>query len=135
MLLEGFHSRLPDRPWLTVRTGLDDEALRDLYRTASCLLLPLLDASACTAIVEAMACGLPIVSSAVGGTEDYVTADVRQLCPRGDAGTHAAAASAILAAPEVEAAERSRRVRASSARFALPTVATMLHDVLRSIDR
>lgn len=54
-------------------TGLSDEELRRKYREADALLLPLKDSTANNAILEAMACGKPILTTGVGGVRDYVT--------------------------------------------------------------
>jgi glycosyltransferase involved in cell wall biosynthesis len=51
--------------------GLNDEQLRELYRAAHLLLLPLNNSGANTAVIEALACGLPVVTSDVGGIRDY----------------------------------------------------------------
>jgi glycosyltransferase involved in cell wall biosynthesis len=51
--------------------GLDEFELRDLYRRSDLMLLPMQDSGANTAIVEALACGLPIVTTDVGGIRDY----------------------------------------------------------------
>lgn len=58
-------------PRIQWHSGLSDEALRTLYQTSYLLLLPLDHAGACTAIVEALACGLPVVTTDVGGVRDY----------------------------------------------------------------
>ena len=55
------------------RFGLSDDQLRDLYQSAELMVLPLKDATANNALVEAMASGLPTVVTAVGGTLDYCT--------------------------------------------------------------
>jgi glycosyltransferase involved in cell wall biosynthesis len=51
--------------------GLGEIELRDLYRRSDLMLLPMQDSGANTAVVEALACGLPIVTTDVGGIRDY----------------------------------------------------------------
>lgn len=51
--------------------GLDDGQLRALYQKATALLLPMNDSGANTAVVEALACGLPVITTDVGGIRDY----------------------------------------------------------------
>src|SRR5207302_1249221 len=65
-------TRLANLPGVTLRSGLTDEELLDAYRAADLLALPLLDSTANNTLLEALACGLPIVTSAVGGVSDYV---------------------------------------------------------------
>ncbi|WP_078119565.1 glycosyltransferase [Thiosocius teredinicola] len=59
-------------------SGVSDEDLRDLYIKCQVLYLPLLDATANNAILEAMACGLPILTNGVGGIADYLSDDTAQ---------------------------------------------------------
>jgi len=53
-------------------SNLSDIELRDLYQGADLLFLPLLDCAANNAIVEAIATGLPILSTDVKGIKSYV---------------------------------------------------------------
>lgn len=55
-----------------VLAGVSDSDLRRLYSSSSCLLMTLQAATANNAILEAMACELPIVSEDVGGIREYV---------------------------------------------------------------
>jgi glycosyltransferase involved in cell wall biosynthesis len=53
-------------------TAVNDEQLRTFYQEATLLFLPLLDSTACNSLLEAMACGLPIITSDVGGNVGYL---------------------------------------------------------------
>lgn len=64
--------------------GLSDEQLREIYRHASVLLLPLVDCTANNALVEGISCGLPVISNDVGGVKDYTDDDFAELFPVGD---------------------------------------------------
>ena len=65
-------SRANGFPNVRLHCGISEEALIRMYREADALLLPLQDATANNSILEAMACGLPVISSSVGGIPDYV---------------------------------------------------------------
>ncbi|WP_164937551.1 glycosyltransferase family 4 protein [Bradyrhizobium guangxiense] len=65
-------------------SGVSDSDLRRLYSSSSCLLMTLQAATANNAILEAMACELPIVSEDVGGIREYV-GEAGTLVPPGSA--------------------------------------------------
>ncbi|MGD1108558.1 MAG: glycosyltransferase family 4 protein [Terracidiphilus sp.] len=58
-------------PRLRWHHNLSDEDLRSLYQTATTLLMPMEDGGANSAVVEALACGLPIVTTDTGGIRSY----------------------------------------------------------------
>jgi len=64
--------------------GISDEQLREIYQQASCILLPFLNSTANNALLEAIACGLPVVSNQVGGTSDYTRPTFAHLHSIGD---------------------------------------------------
>jgi glycosyltransferase involved in cell wall biosynthesis len=84
---------------VTWHAELSDEQLRGLYQAADLLFLPLLDAVANNAVLESLACGLPIVSTHVGGMPEYLPGGAGQLCQPGDAISHAEAACSWLDDP------------------------------------
>ena len=57
------------------QTGLSDEQLADTYQQSDLLLLPLIDAWANNALLEAMASGLPILCSDLPATREYLGDD------------------------------------------------------------
>lgn len=52
---------------------LSDEDLLRLYQTADLMVMPLLDCSAPDAMLEAMACGTPVMTNQVGGVPEYLS--------------------------------------------------------------
>jgi glycosyltransferase involved in cell wall biosynthesis len=76
---------LRSAPNLTLLPWLTDEELRDEYRRASLVLLPLMDCTANCALLEAIACATPVVVTDVGGVWHYVDRDCAVLCERNDA--------------------------------------------------
>jgi len=69
---------------ITIHSGIDDLQLKKLYQEATLLFLPLKNSTACNSILEAMACGLPVVSTDVGGNSGYVDANSGILLPSTD---------------------------------------------------
>jgi len=70
---------------ITLRMGVSDEELLELYQQSDMLLLPLLGATANNSILEALACGLPIISTELEGIKDYVTEESAILVGKQDA--------------------------------------------------
>jgi len=51
---------------------LDDHALVKLYQQAELMVMPMLDVTANDAMLEAMACGTPVMTNNVGGVPEYL---------------------------------------------------------------
>ncbi|MEE8574731.1 MAG: glycosyltransferase family 4 protein, partial [Thermodesulfobacteriota bacterium] len=65
-------SDFKEDPRVTIRTGISDDELLNLYNSSDMGLMPLTDTTANNAIMEMMATGLPIVTTEVGAIRDYV---------------------------------------------------------------
>ena len=75
---------VPDQPNIRKWSAVTDADLLRVYQTSTALLLPLIDATANNALLEGMACGLPIISTDLPGVHDYTAKECRVLAPRGD---------------------------------------------------
>ncbi len=98
-------SRIAENKNVCWYAGILDTQLRQIYQQASMLVLPLLDCTANNALVEAIACGLPIVSNDVGGIRDYTRDNFANLLPVGDTEGMSNAILRLIDKPE----ERKKR--------------------------
>jgi glycosyltransferase involved in cell wall biosynthesis len=57
---------------VVVHTDVDDAALLELYQTADILLLPLVKATANNALLEGIACGLPVITTYLPSIKAYL---------------------------------------------------------------
>ena len=69
-------------------TNISAQKLLELYRNCTIVFIPLLDAAANCAILEAFACGKPVISTRVGGAQEYFSGRFGELCEPGDAYSH-----------------------------------------------
>jgi glycosyltransferase involved in cell wall biosynthesis len=99
-VLEVFRRRRPDLP-LYVAAHAPHAELPAYYGLIDVLALPSLHDGLPNALLEGMACGRPIVASAVGGIPDAVADSVNcRLVPAGDVAALVDALSALIGAPE-----------------------------------
>ena len=77
-------------------SDVGDDQLRSLYQSSAALLMPLTDATANNALLESLACGLPIISTDLPGTRDYLDNTESLLFKPGDVNGLVEAALTIL---------------------------------------
>lgn len=71
-------------PNTTILETIPEVHLLDLYRTASVLMLPLVDATSNNSLLEALSCGLPVVATDTGGIRMYGSGGGVVFVPPGD---------------------------------------------------
>jgi len=103
----------------------------DLMRKATCFVLSSEWENLPCVIIEAMASGLPVVATSVGGVPEIVNDELGKLVPSRDARSLAEAVSEVLTNPEHYKAQRL----ASNARqrFSYDVVGRMLTKIYKSI--
>lgn len=124
-------SRLGTHPNLEVRTGVPEEELLKLYQTASLMIMPLTDATANNAVLEGMACGLPIVISDIGAVRDYVTPESVALVPAFDARKMTEKIIELMS-NQSQRKELGQQARLQALKFAWPKVIEQLKKVYDS---
>jgi glycosyltransferase involved in cell wall biosynthesis len=118
---------------LEVRTGVPEEELLKLYQTASLMVMPLQDATANNAILESMACGLPMVVSDIGSVRDYVSSDSAALVPPFDALKMSERIIELLG-DQSQRDDLSQKARLQALKFAWPIVIEQLKNVYDSLE-
>jgi glycosyltransferase involved in cell wall biosynthesis len=92
---------IPERVGVTVhRLGGGDPALLDLFQRASCLCLPSYGEAAPWVVLEAMACGLPVIASRAGAISEFLDGGAAGLLvDAGDVGALRAALESLIVEP------------------------------------
>lgn len=110
---------------------LDDEDYRALLQQSTAMLLPLKMSAAVNVVLEAMACGVPVVTT-TGGVDDYVGSEGGIICDIGDAEAMADAVVELCTdQTKLEALRLGARTRATQ--FAWPAVARATAEVYRRV--
>jgi glycosyltransferase involved in cell wall biosynthesis len=114
--------RIHFRGWLS-----GAKALAPLYSAAECLVLPSWREGFPAVVGEAMACGLPVLASQVGGVGELVVeGQTGWLIPPGDDEALACTLSSVLAHPNVVASMRPRARAMAEARVSPPVIGAAL---------
>jgi len=115
-----FHSRIPE------------EDLVRLYSEADALLLPVQDATANNSILEALACGTPVISTMVGGIPDYVDNTCGWLFEKSEVLEIVKLIGQICNEPEI-ASSRRAAARSKALSFSWERVAAKMRTVYQAV--
>ncbi|MEJ5277092.1 MAG: glycosyltransferase family 4 protein [Thermogemmata sp.] len=104
---------LPKEEWIQIHEWVDDEKLREFYWKSGLLLYLPSDCVASNAVVEAMSCGLPVVTVNRGAVKEYVSPGCGLICNRASAAQVVDAALSIIRDESLaECLGRTARARA-----------------------
>jgi glycosyltransferase involved in cell wall biosynthesis len=81
------------------RSGISDDELRICYQRAACLLHLTTHATANNVLLEALACGTPVIAQRVGGIPEYLMDECAVLTEVGDFAALVAALESFLSDP------------------------------------
>ena len=113
-------------PQVTFLGAIPRDAVREAMWTANCFVLPSRAENFGVVLIEALATGLPVISTRCGGPEDIVTDAVGMLLRPGDEAALAQALSSMRDRARFDAAA----IRTyASARFGYPVVGAQLKDL------
>ncbi len=113
-------------------SSISEAQLVDLYSTADLLVLPLIDGTANNTILEAMACGLPVITTDVGGIAMYLPREAGLLLAAGDAQLMAHATLELIH-DSVRLSAMSKAARQTAESFDWSVVAEKMRRVYQSI--
>jgi glycosyltransferase involved in cell wall biosynthesis len=111
--------------------AVPNRELPEMYAAADCLLMPSLEEGFPRVLLEAMAAGLPLVTTDAGGSADVVGPDYPYVAPVGDLDLLTGHLLSVAALPATERHALGHRLRArAQAEFSPQRVAGMLEDLL-----
>ena len=126
------HKFIGRHPNLTLLSGIPEAEFLELYRSAALMIMPLHDATANNAVLESLACGLPLVVSDVGAIRDYVDPQSAALTATQDAQGMADAVVDLLE-NHSKRQRLSQCSRAQSLHFSWPKVVQQMESVYAAI--
>ena len=113
-------------------SGLTDEQLLSHYQVAGCLLHTAEQATANNVLLEALACGLPVVAERIGGIPEYATGESALLTTPGDHRELAEALRSLARAPGLRR-QMSAAARHRAEELAWPKVAARMEALYGSL--
>lgn len=131
-IVSPYETGLEQLPNVTHHKGISDADLVALYQRADLLLLPLKDATANNAILEGLACGLPVLSTRLESVRLYVPGDEAILLQRNDPEALCEAINRLRRDP-ADRARRGALARARAETLAWPQLAARFDQLYTAV--
>ncbi len=126
------HSYFSEKKNVRLFARVPDDMLLKMYQSSDLFVLPLQECTANNVLLEAMACGLPIVATDLQGVRDYASSECAVMVPGKDADALANAIIGLCADKKKQDAMRlASRKRALEFRW--ETIAVQLYKVYKSL--
>jgi glycosyltransferase involved in cell wall biosynthesis len=116
-----------------LHSGIPEVKLIELYQSSDALFIPVKHATASNSVLEALACGLPVISTRVGGMPDYVTDECGWLTPPAQMEPVVYLLEQMCAHREI-AYVRQEHARAQALKFDWQRIAEQVTAVYRAIN-
>jgi glycosyltransferase involved in cell wall biosynthesis len=117
---------------VNLHSEISEPELIELYRGADALFLPVTGATANNAVLEALACGVPVITTDVGGMRDYVTSQCGWLLPKGSVQPMVELIKQLCARRDI-ASSRRDAARAQASKFDWQRIAERLSVVYSAV--
>lgn len=118
---------------IVIHKNISDQQLLELYQSATLGLLPLTDATANNAVLEMMACGLPLVVSNVGAIDDYVRGSAVRFFASGDMDAAIEHVTELLQSQDLITQEGNSNRDHAEIYFGMPTAAAAMMTIYNKI--
>lgn len=128
-----FLEMIASRPWCSHHNFIDHHGLRDVLSGAGALMLPSVEDNCPMVILEAMAAGVPVIASKVGGIPDLIEDGVTGILSDPHNPESMRAAVEKMLRDDAFAASVAARARALAGRFHPRTVAEKHLDIYREV--
>lgn len=112
---------------ITLKTDLSDSELLAHYQETDVFIQPMKHCTANNSILEAFACGLPVIATATGGVRDYLDEGCAVLVPQGRADLMARELLELLASDQ-RLQKLSINARKKALEFSWPNIAKRLEE-------